>query len=156
MPRLPFPANIWAKVDRHGPVPDARPDLGRCWIWTGARTEQRGGYGQACVPGRKVRPAHQVVYELAVGPVPDGCELDHLCRVHECVNPAHLEPVTHRENVLRGESPVAARAAQTHCTRGHEFTPENTGPNSGGRRCRRCHREREAARRAAEPEGGTP
>lgn len=86
-----------------------------------------------------MRPVHQVIYEMIIGPIQQGLELDHLCRNHGCVNPAHLEPVTHKENVLRGTSPAAGHAKQTHCDRGHEFTPQNTLLYDGGRRrCKTC------------------
>lgn len=85
---------FWAKVDRSGD----------CWRWTGALA--RGGYGFAVVGSRddpqRYRNAHRFAYELSVGPIPEGLELDHLCRNRRCVNPAHLEPVTHSENMRRG------------------------------------------------------
>jgi hypothetical protein len=90
---------FWSKVNRNGPIPDARPDLGKCWIWNAPPTFY--GYGQFNLNGSP-RRAHVLSYELLVGPVPEGLELDHLCLVKICVRPAHLEPVTHLENVLRG------------------------------------------------------
>jgi hypothetical protein len=123
----------------------ARTDA--CWLWTGATTGY--GYGQFYLGlgQRRVR-AHRFSYELLVGPIPDGLVLDHLCRVRLCVNPAHLEPVTQRENILRGEGTSAHHARQTHCKRGHEFTPENTYVRRGMRTCRQCHRAKIRARRA--------
>ncbi len=119
-------------------------DAGGCWIWRGA--VNRAGYGAFSVDGT-TRRAHRVSYELRVGPIPEGLHLDHLCRVRACVNPAHLEPVTHAENVRRG-----ARAGQTHCKRGHEFTPENTRVDkSGGRCCIACVAVRRGLRAAAIP-----
>lgn len=70
-----------------------------CWLWIGSTNF--GGYGTYYVSGRAVR-AHRFSYELFVGKIPDGLELDHLCRYKSCVNPKHLEPVTHQENVIRG------------------------------------------------------
>lgn len=94
-----------AKVNKHGAIAAYAPHLGRCWIWTGYTS--RLGYGIFGPGGRSVTmPAHRWSYEHFVGPVPDGLELDHLCRVRRCVNPLHLEAVTHRENCLRA---VAAR-----------------------------------------------
>jgi hypothetical protein len=88
-----------------------------------------------------------VAYELFVGPIPEGLELDHLCRNPSCVNPAHLEAVTHRENVRRGDLHLVF-GSRTHCTMGHEFTDENTYPRpTGGRGCRECRRERVRAYR---------
>lgn len=118
-----------------------------CWEWTGSTTQ---GYGAiAWGEDGRSRRVHRVVYELLVGPVPPPLMLDHLCRNRRCVNPAHLEPVTNRENVLRGIGPTAVNAAKTHCSVGHEFTEVNTYYNPrdpGWRRCRACRR---AERRAA-------
>jgi hypothetical protein len=132
------------KVDKSGPIPLHRPDLGPCWTWTAAKTKL--GYGKFHYDGR-LGKAHGFAYEHFIGPIPDGCEdLDHLCRNPSCVNPAHLEPVTHRENVLRGAAPSAVNAAKTHCDRNHEFTEANTyiRIGQGGKKmriCRACHRE---------------
>lgn len=81
---------------------------------------------------------HRIAYELAVGPIPVGLVIDHLCRNHSCINPEHLEPVTNVENVMRGESAWARNARKTHCKRGHEFTDENTIRRNGTRSCRQC------------------
>jgi len=119
---------------------------GECWLW--AKGIMGTGYGQLFVRGSKpykmVR-AHIAVYEALVGPVPEGLELDHLCRVRRCVNPDHLEPVTHRENVLRGTAiakAVAHQRAKTHCPRGHPYNKENTyyRPGNGDRGCKICRR----------------
>lgn len=120
-----------------------------CWEWTACRND---GYGQLRVVGRTVW-AHRYAYERFVGPIQDGLVLDHLCRNPGCVNPAHLEPVTNRENLLRGDTIPALNASKTHCKRGHEFTGRNTGRQpSGGRRCRACdaayHQRRRDARKA--------
>lgn len=116
-----------------------------CWEWTGGKCGN--GYGNMFLrkesDGRTKRIyAHRVSYEHFVGPIPDGLELDHLCRNRGCVNPEHLEPVTRGENLRR--IPQEARPPhmqpRTHCKRGHEFTPENTGVNSKGRFCRTCRK----------------
>lgn len=116
----------------------------RCLIWRGAMTAD--GYGRAW-DGEQNVSAHRMAYALRIGPVPEGMQLDHLCRVRACVNPAHLEPVTCQENLLRGQTHNARNAVKTHCDSGHAFTPENTRftapskryPN-GRRTCRACHR----------------
>jgi hypothetical protein len=136
----------------------AKVEVGRspddCWLWVG--WVEPTGYGVFQLAYKRLR-AHRWSYEHFVGPIPEGLVLDHLCRVTNCVNPAHLEPVTNRENVLRGESPLARNARKTHCKRGHEFTSENTIPvivgGNPGRACRACRRDRvrtdERARRLA-------
>lgn len=90
------------------------------------------------------------MYEHVKGPVPDGLELDHLCRVHNCVNPAHLEAVTHAENVRRGEAGLH-NPEKTHCPNGHAYTEENTlvinDPRGAYRRCKKCHADYERKRR---------
>jgi hypothetical protein len=110
-----------------------------CWIWTAGVTSN--GYGRIRVGGADLR-AHRHAYEVFVGPIPDGLVIDHLCRTPLCVNPSHLEPVTVRENTLRGVGRTARNAAKTHCLRGHEFTPENTYWYRGGRHCMECRRAR--------------
>jgi hypothetical protein len=126
---------FWAKVDT----------ASDCWAWLGYLSE---GYGTFHVAGRPI-PAHRFAYQLIVGPIPQGLQLDHLCRNRRCVNPAHLEPVTRRVNILRGESPTALNAAKTHCDHGHELVGANVYVTYRGRRhCRACHREEERARRA--------
>lgn len=118
-----------------------------CWEWVGAKSVN--GYGQFGIGGFR-RIAHRVSYELLEGPIGDGLVLDHLCRVRHCINPAHLEPVTQRENLLR--SPIAlptVLAAKTHCPAGHEYASENLRARQGkGRECRSCKREHDRAYKA--------
>lgn len=131
---------FWSKVQ-----------LGPCWIWQGAK--DGNGYGQFSFHDKLV-PAHRWSYESIVGPIPDGLFLDHLCRVPLCVNPAHLEPVTNRENVIRG---FAARGKPKFCRKGHEMTEENTyaRPDGTRRTCRICKKARDAQRRAQVQNAGS-
>ena len=135
---------FWAKVDKNGPVPACRPDLGPCWLWTGAQAGNQGypKYGRVQVAGTgKTGQAHVVSYEWAGGIVPAGWDVDHLCRISLCVRPSHLEAVTHKENLARGNGQPARNARKTHCIRGHAFDEENTYVNgAGGRGCRTCRR----------------
>ena len=108
-----------------------------CWIWTASTT---AGYGRIDV-NRKFLYAHRVAYERFVGPIPAGLQLDHLCRVRRCVNPSHLEPVTSRENTLRGNGVAARASAATHCPHGHPYDEANTYRDPRGwLRCRTCKR----------------
>lgn len=117
-----------------------------CWFWRGHLNPL--GYGIFAHRGTR-QSAYRVAYVWLIGPVPDGLTLDHLCRTPACVNPAHLEPVTQQENILRGQSIVAQHAKKTHCTNGHAFTPENTSVNTRGwRRCKVCKRLRWQERKA--------
>lgn len=115
-----------------------------CWEWTAAR---RYGYGAFRV-GNKMEQAHRVAYRFWVGVIPAGCEIDHLCRNQGCVNPAHLEAVTHQENMRRGESPVARQAKKTHCPQGHPYSGTNLVLDGGHRKCRICSNERTRLRDA--------
>jgi hypothetical protein len=114
-----------------------------CWLWRGARTG--GGYGQLIIDGRRTY-AHRWAYESLVGDIPVGLQLDHLCRTRHCVNISHLEPVTVRENVLRGEGVSARHARKTHCPSGHPYSSGNTYLSRGRRSCRQCHRDRYAVK----------
>ncbi len=137
-------ARFWVKVNKDGPLPTWAPFLGPCWLWTGGHIG--GGYGQFN-PGsridnsRRKAVAHRYAYELLVGPVPDGLELDHLCRVRPCCNPAHLEPVTHAENIARGLTVPAANLIKTECPAGHPYDEVNTYVHQGRRACKECRRE---------------
>lgn len=113
-------------------------DPAGCWIWKGRKNDD--GYGRI-VFKRKQRYLHRFVYEHVIGPIPEGLELDHLCRNRACINPLHVTPVTHRENVLRGVSPAARHAKKTHCPKGHAYSGSNlyTRPD-GARICRACTR----------------
>lgn len=113
-----------------------------CWIWMGALSPK----GYAKINGKI---AHRSSYEAYIGPIPDGLQLDHVCRVRCCVNPHHLEPVTLQVNVARGEV-GQYNARKTHCANSHEFTPENTGRTNGERYCRTCRNLARKDKRKAE------
>ena len=121
-----------------------------CWLWTAARTSR--GYGEFHHANR-IRVAHRWAYEFCVGPIPEGLTLDHLCRVRHCVLSDHLEPVTNRVNLLRGEGFTAQQARQTHCKHGHPFDEANTYRWRGHRACRTCQRIRDVARDALRLDG---
>lgn len=109
-----------------------------CWEWQEYVDEK--GYGRFWDGARTIR-AHQYAFAALVGDVPDGLELDHLCKNRRCANPYHLDPVTHEVNMARSDNIMLAFSDQTHCLRGHEFTTDNTYVKAdGGRQCRDCSR----------------
>jgi hypothetical protein len=124
-----LPERFWSKVSVN--------DSTGCWEWAAGRG--RNGYGRFRW-GDATRYAHRVAYEELVGPVPLGLQLDHLCRVTHCCNPAHLEPVTPRENTLRGVARFV-NLSKTACPAGHEYSSENTYMHKGSRYCRECGRQ---------------
>ncbi len=119
-------------------------DPNGCWLWQGGL--DGAGYGILWIKGHLVK-AHRIAYERLVGPIAYGLECDHLCRVRNCANPLHVEPVSHTENVRRGEP-----ANRTHCPNGHPYNKENTYRNvrvngNAYKRCRVCHAEGARVRR---------
>ena len=147
---LPLADRFWALVDRRG--------ADECWLWTGGLNQN--GYGSFNISegdSRTTARAHRVAYELLVGPIPEGLEIDHVktrgCTSRACVNPAHLEPVTHTENLRRAEQVhgvATPNGRKTCCKNGHAFTPENTyrWRGTGSRQCKTCRNDRIRAFRA--------
>lgn len=131
----PWEDRFWAKVDKNG----------ACWLWTGHLNAAGYGHFNSLDPDFKTRFPHRIAWMLEVGPIPEGTELDHLCRNPGCLNPAHLEPVDHSTNLQRGAQGMVQR-----CRNGHPYTPENTyrypvgnrGKRGPTRDCRACRRER--------------
>lgn len=116
---------FWSQVDK----------TATCWLWISGL--QKDGYGRFQVDLIR-KHAHVVSYEWINGAVPEGTEIDHLCRSRNCIRPDHLEAVTHKVNCLRGTSRNAESARKTHCNHGHEFTATNTYIYKDQRYCRTC------------------
>lgn len=123
---------FWSRVEK----------TSTCWVWTAAKAN---GYGRMQWNGRQ-QPTHRIAYELLVGPIPEGLEIDHLCRNRACCNPDHLEPVTSQVNMLRGETVAAANAAKDSCPEGHPYDEANTYLWRGNRLCLTCRHEMSAKR----------
>ncbi len=138
----PLERRFRERLDRRGPD--------ECWPWPSVKTD---GYGRIHNPGGSPL-AHRVAYELLVGPIPDGLQLDHTCHTRaahtcrggptcahrRCVNPALLEPVTPKQNSLRSSAVPPRRAPKTHCPKGHAYAGDNVSVHKRGyRRCRTCH-----------------
>ena len=124
-------------LDRFGSHIECGPEIDSCWTWTSAHNGF--GYGQISI-NDKTYLSHRISYQLYKGSIPDGLELDHLCSNNMCVNPDHLEPVTHTENMRRS---AINKKPTTHCKQGHEYTKENTynSPNTVSKTCIICRKE---------------
>lgn len=134
--------------DRLVPKIEVGSEPGCCWEWTAARSR---GYGLLRTKGRTTL-AHRLVYEEVVGPIPEGLQIDHLCRNRSCVNPDHLELVSQAENLARGISPPALNAHKAMCPKGHPYDEVNTATipsRPGWRYCRACNRLNQRKRRAS-------
>lgn len=158
-PRCQGPKDFYAKtcrrcaqhplVDRLLDGSEPEPNSG-CWLWVGNFSIDRGGSPRGVLSiNNRTKLAYRVAYEVLRGPIHAGLEIDHLCRVPLCINPAHLEPVTPKENQRRG------KGSYTTCKRGHPFDEKNTATRinvrlgKAQRACRKCDADRAAARRAA-------
>jgi hypothetical protein len=158
----PWQDRFWIKVDKNGPVPEHRPDLGPCWIWTAYIDPN--GYGRFQLDGAQY--SHVVAYESEVKKIDPGSEIDHLCRTRACCRPSHLEDVPHQINALRGngwagrawrgeitDAMRVSRASQqgrhaATCKRGHPRTPKHVYVTPAGQwMCRTCAREIRRLRR---------
>jgi hypothetical protein len=118
--------------------------VGSCLLFRGSLTP--GGYGHVTVAKGRNAPAHRIVYEALVGPIPPKHDLHHLCPNRACVEPTHVEPILHRIH------PAMHKVERTHCSKGHPFDEANTyNTSAGARQCRACHRDRERARRVRDP-----
>lgn len=133
---LRLPRRFWGKI-----TPE--PNSG-CWLWMAYC--KPNGYAQFGFERGNVQYGHRVAYQALVGAIPEGMYIDHLCRVRSCVNPMHMEIVTPRENIVRGDCPAVTtkrHAGITHCPKGHPYTGDNLYiTKTGNRHCRKCVRQR--------------
>jgi len=141
--KVPVLERLLGRLNKNGPIPEHRPELGPCWVWIGPLNEN--GYANLRDDDWRTVKAHRISFREHKGEIPEGYEIDHLCRNRACSNPDHLEAVTHMENVQRSTI-RQYHASITHCPRGHEYTKENTKLDKRGpyllRGCLACKRQR--------------
>ena len=142
----PTEQRFWSKVSKGKRT--------ACWLWQGHRDKL--GYGKFRYGGKAGRLAHRYSYELLVGPIARGLEIDHLCRITSCVNPTHLEAVTPKVNTMRSPNcSSSVNRRKTHCPKGHPLAGENLVMEGKARRCYQCKlkKDREAQRRRSARNG---
>uniref|UniRef100_A0AAT9JAA2 ORF17 n=1 Tax=Nitrosopumilaceae spindle-shaped virus TaxID=3065433 RepID=A0AAT9JAA2_9VIRU len=115
---------------------------GNCWQWIASKDPS--GYGKFML-NKKLISSHRISYELFKGEIPKGLQIDHLCRNRACVNPEHMEVVTQKENLRRGDKTNIGRnnRLKTHCPQGHEYIKENLVKSDPGRKCKICKNARD-------------
>lgn len=140
----PIEDRFWQKVKENSET--------GCWEWQGALSNGYGAIGHGTRDKHTMYQAHRWAYEYVVAKIPEGLQIDHLCRNRRCVNPAHLEPVTIRENLRRGNGWAGLHARKTHCPAGHPLEGDNLSQHHlkhGQRKCLACHAARQRAYKAA-------
>ncbi len=132
-------SRFWNKVNKHSNIfGENNKYPTECWLWIGSLNQD--GYARFWFNG-KIIMGHRYIYEITFGAIPTNLTIDHLCRMRHCINPDHLEAVTHKENILRGIGCTAIASRVTHCPHGHPYNQENTRINhKGARECKICYK----------------